>query len=172
MPRPLAAGCPTTGPPSTRCRPSSTDKAKEVFARFGVLSERELAARTEILWERYVKVQNIEALCALDIAKTMILPATVTYLGRLGAAGSSRGVAHVAEVVAGLADQLVDAIHALEHAQHGAHEAGSVQEEARAFCDDVIPAQNALRAVADELETLVADDLWPLPKYRELLFQY
>ncbi len=150
----------------------STDKAKEVFARFAVLSERELAARTEILWERYVKVQNIEALCALDIAKTMILPATVTYLGRLGAAGSSRGVAHVAEVVAGLADQLVDAIHALEHAQHGAHEAGSVQEEARAYCDDVIPAQNALRVVADELETLVADDLWPLPKYRELLFQY
>ena len=149
-----------------------TDKAKEVFARFGVLSERELAARTEILWERYVKVQNIEASCALDIAKTMILPATVTYLGRLGAAGSSRGVAHVTEVVAGLADQLVDAIHALEHAQHSAHEAGSVQEEARAFCDDVIPAQNALREVADELETLVADDLWPLPKYRELLFQY
>ena len=53
-----------------------------------------------------------------------------------------------------------------------AHEAGSVHEEARAFCDDVIPAQNALREVADELETLVADDLWPLPKYRELLFQY
>jgi glutamine synthetase len=149
-----------------------TDKAKEVFSKFGVLTERELAARTEILWERYVKVQNIEASCALDIAKTMILPATVTYLGRLGAAGSSRGVAHVTEVVAGLADQLVDAIHALEHAQHSAHEAGSVHEEARAFCDDVIPAQNALRDVADELETLVADDLWPLPKYRELLFQY
>jgi glutamine synthetase len=47
-----------------------------------------------------------------------------------------------------------------------------VQAEARAFCDKVIPAQNALRDVADELETLVADDLWPLPKYRELLFQY
>ena len=66
----------------------------------------------------------------------------------------------------------MDAIHALEHAQHAAHEAGSVQDEARAFCDDVIPAQNALRELADELETLVADDLWPLPKYRELLFQY
>ena len=64
------------------------------------------------------------------------------------------------------------AIDTLEHAQHAAHEAGSVQAEARAFCDKVIPAQEALRAVADELETLVADDLWPLPKYRELLFQY
>jgi glutamine synthetase len=52
------------------------------------------------------------------------------------------------------------------------HEAGSVEEEAGAFCREVIPAQNALREVADKLEALVADDLWPLPKYRELLFQY
>jgi glutamine synthetase len=78
----------------------------------------------------------------------------------------------VAKRVAALADQLVDAIHALEHAQHAAHEAESVQAEARAFVDEVIPAQDALRATADELETLVADELWPLPKYRELLFQY
>ena len=47
-----------------------------------------------------------------------------------------------------------------------------MQAEARVFVDQVIPAQDALREVADELETLVADDLWPLPKYRELLFQY
>ena len=76
------------------------------------------------------------------------------------------------ERVAGLADALVDAVETLEHAQHEAHEAGSVQEEARAFVDVVIPAQNALRVIVDELETLVADDLWPMPKYRELLFQY
>ncbi len=115
---------------------------------------------------------NIEASCALDIAWTMILPATAQYLGQLAAAPSSRGINAVCEQVSGLADSLVDAIDALEHAQHAAHEAGSVQAEARAFCDEVIPAQNALRDVADELETLVADDLWPLPKYRELLFQY
>jgi glutamine synthetase len=47
-----------------------------------------------------------------------------------------------------------------------------VPGEARAFVDTVIPAQEALREVVDELETVVADDLWPLPKYRELLFQY
>ena len=47
-----------------------------------------------------------------------------------------------------------------------------MEAEARAFVEDVIPAQVALRAVADELETVVSDDLWPLPKYRELLFQY
>ena len=74
--------------------------------------------------------------------------------------------------VSALADQLVDQIEHLRHAQHEAHEAGSVEEEARVFVETVIPAQNELREVADELETLVADDLWPLPKYRELLFQY
>ncbi|HEY1167613.1 MAG TPA: glutamine synthetase III [Candidatus Limnocylindrales bacterium] len=150
----------------------ATEKAKKVFSRFGILSERELAARVEIIWERYVKVSNIEANCALDMAKTMILPAAVKYLGELSAAGQSKGVAQVAEKVAALADQLVDAIHSLEHAQLTAHEAGSVHAEAKAFKDQVIPAQNDLRAVADDLETLVSDELWPLPKYRELLFQY
>jgi len=150
----------------------ATEKAKKVFSRFGILFERELAARVEIIWERYVKVSNIEANCALDMAKTMILPAAVKYLGELSAAGQSKGVAQVAEKVAALADQLVDAIHSLEHAQLTAHEAGSVHAEAKAFKDQVIPAQNDLRAVADDLETLVSDELWPLPKYRELLFQY
>jgi glutamine synthetase len=150
----------------------ATPEAKAVFTKFGVLSERELEARVDIFWEKYVKVQSIEASCALDIAKTMILPATAAYLGQLASAGYSRGVKSVADKVASLADGLVDAIHSLEHAQHHAHEAGSVQAEARAFVDEVIPAQNALRAVADELETMVADELWPLPKYRELLFQY
>ena len=150
----------------------TTAKAKKVFSKFGVLSERELASRVEILWERYVKVQNIEANCALDIASTMILPATAAYLGLLAGASSSRGVATVSQRVSDLADSLVDAIAALERAQHHAHEAGSVQAEAKAFSTSVIPAQAALRDVVDALETLVADDLWPLPKYRELLFQY
>ena len=150
----------------------TTAKAKELFSKFGVLSERELAARVEINWERYVKVQNIEANCALDMARTLILPAAVRYLGELGGASASKGVTAVSDKVAALTDGLVDAIHALEAAQHAAHKAGSLHAEATAFCNTVIPAQNAVRAVADELETLVADDLWPLPKYRELLFQY
>jgi glutamine synthetase len=152
----------------------TTDKAKTLFSSFGVLSERELNSRVGIYWERYVKVGSIEASCALDIAKTMILPAAARYLGELsgGASSGSRGIASVAEKVASLADGLVDGIHALEHALHEAHDAGSVEAEARVYVDVVIPAQGVLREVADELETLVADELWPLPKYRELLFQY
>jgi glutamine synthetase len=150
----------------------TTDKAKALFADFGVLSERELASRVEISWERYVKIQDIEANCAADIARTMILPAAVRYLGQLGQAPSSRGATAVCERISALTDSLVDGIDALQHSQHKAHEAGSVPAEARAFVDAVIPAQESLRGVVDELETLVADDLWPLPKYRELLFQY
>ena len=149
-----------------------TPKAKRLFSSFGVLSERELVARAEIAWEHYVKVSNIEASCALDIARTLILPAAVRYLGELGSAGGSKGVAAVSGRVGGLVDGLVAAIDALEHAQHAAHDAGSVHAEARAFAHHVIPAQAALREVADELETVVSDELWPLPKYRELLFQY
>jgi glutamine synthetase len=150
----------------------TTPKARALFSKFGVLSERELAARVGIYWERYVKVQNIEANCALDMARTMILPAAARYLGELESASRSKGAAAIADKVATLTDGLVDAIDALEAAQHAAHKAGSVEKEAAAFRDRVIPAQNDLRAVADELETLVSDELWPLPKYRELLFQY
>ncbi len=150
-----------------------TEKAKKLFSKLGVLSERELAARAEINWERYVKVQNIEANTALEMAKTMILPATAKYLAEISAAASvSKGVKQVSDKVAALADKLVDSIHALEKAHHAAHEAGSLHAEAKTYKEKVIPAQEALRDVADELETLVSDELWPLPKYRELLFQY
>jgi len=150
----------------------TTKTAKELFSSFGVLSERELASRVEINWERYVKIVDIEASCAIDIATTMILPAAARYLGELNQAPSSKGINAICQKVSGLADSLVDAVDALHGAQHEAHEAGSVRAEATAFATAVIPAQARLREVVDELETLVADDLWPLPKYRELLFQY
>jgi glutamine synthetase len=151
----------------------TTEKAKGLFTRFGVLTERELEARADIAWERYVKVGTIEASAALDIAKTMIVPAVAAYLGRLnGGTASSRGLGRICQEVSELADRLVDRIEDLEHAQHALHEAGSTRAEARAVVQTVIPAQAALREVVDQLEGYVADDLWPLPKYRELLFQY
>ncbi len=150
----------------------TTKSAKKLFSGFEVLSERELASRVEISWERYVRVQDIEASCAVDIATTMILPAVASYLGRLGGAPSSRGINTVCERITMLADSLVDATAVLRDAQRDARDAGSTHAEAKAFARSVVPAQEALRTVVDELETLVADDLWPLPKYRELLFQY
>jgi len=150
-----------------------TPKAKALFSKFGVLSERELTARAEIAWERYVKVSDIEASCALDMARTMILPAAVRYLGQLYAvSGASKAAAELCSGVAELIDGFSEAIDHLDRAQHAAHTEGDVHDEARTFVERVIPAQNEMRKLADELETVVADDLWPMPKYRELLFQY
>jgi glutamine synthetase len=149
-----------------------TEKAKKIFAQFGVLSERELESRYEIAWERYVKVQNIEANATVEIARTLLVPAAVKYLGELGAASKSKGASKLADKIAGLVDSLVENIDALEKAQHAAHAAGSLHAEAKAFKEKVIPAQDLVREAADALETLVSDELWPLPKYRELLFQY
>jgi glutamine synthetase len=149
-----------------------TEKAKRIFAQFGVLSERELESRLDIAWERYVKVQNIEANATTEIARTMLVPAAVAYLGQLGAAAKSKGANRLADRIVGLVDSLVENIDALEKARHAAHAAGSVHAEAKAFKEKVIPAQDLVRDVADELETLVSDELWPLPKYRELLFQF
>ena len=149
-----------------------TEEAKRIFAQFGVLSERELESRLDIAWERYVKVQNIEANATIEIARTMLVPAAVAYLGQLGAAAKSKGANKLADRIAGLVDSLMEKIDALEKAQHAAHAAGSVHAEAKAFKERVIPAQDLVRDAADELETLVSDELWPLPKYRELLFQF
>ena len=151
----------------------STAKAKTLLAGFGVLTERELAARAEIAWDRYVKVSNIEASCALDMARTMILPAALRYLGQVYAvSGASKSAAALTSHIGALIDELSAAIEDLEHAQHSAYTEGDIRDEARAFVERVIPAQNEMRRLADELETIVADDLWPMPKYRELLFQY
>ena len=115
-----------------------------------MLTERELLARAEINWERYVKVGTIRPETALDIAKTMIVPAVAEYLGRLTAGtSSSRGMAKICEEVSEMADVLVDRIEALEHAQHAIHDAGSIEAEARTIVDQVIPAQNALREIGD-----------------------
>ena len=150
-----------------------TEKASKLFEALGVLTSRELAARAEINWERYVKVQNIEANLTVEIAKTLILPAAAAYIGELSvAAAVSKGAQKVTEKVGALIDALVETTEALETAQEKAHNAGSLHSEAKTFKDVVIPAQDAVRAVADELETIVSDELWPLPKYRELLFQY
>jgi glutamine synthetase len=119
-----------------------------------------------------VKVQNIEASATVEIARTLLVPAAVRYLGDLGAASKSKGASKLADRIAGLVDSLVENIDALEKAQHAAHAAGSLHAEAKAFKEKVIPAQDLVRDAADALETLVSDELWPLPKYRELLFQY
>jgi glutamine synthetase len=132
---------------------------------YNVLTERELESRFEVFVEQYSTNANIEAETAASIARTMLLPAAVRHLNELRAADHSGLVAESE----GLVDEFYEAIIALEKANIG-HPAEEGLELAKYMRDTVIPAMEAVRAVADKLERIVADDLWPLPKYSEMLF--
>ena len=138
----------------------------EVFARDSVLSERELHSRFDVMTEQYVIRANIEAETAASIARTMLLPAAVRHLDSLRAADVESLVTECTELV----DAFARAILALEEA-NATHEGdeGSI-EHARYMRDTVLVAMEDVRGVADRLERIVADDLWPLPKYSEMLF--
>ena len=135
------------------------------FERYKVLSERELESRFEVMVEQYTTRLNIEAETAASIARTMLLPAAVRHLGDLKAGGHDALVAETQELVG----EFYDAILALEKANED-HPAEEGLELARWMRDNVVPAMDAARDVADRLERIVADDLWPLPKYSEMLF--
>ena len=114
----------------------------------------------------------------LQMARRQILPATVTYAGQLADAVnaiSAAGMTGTAERsllkrILDLNAQLYDAIEALEKTLKAVGEEEEVREAALSCRDRVLPAMNALRAVADELEALTDDELWPLPTYGEMLF--
>lgn len=135
------------------------------FENYNVLTERELESRFEVFVEQYATKLNIEAETAASMARTMILPAAVRHLTELKASG----VAALAGEVEPLVEELFSKITALEKANdHDGPEGGL--KHAKYMRDVVIPAMNDVRAVADRLERIVADDLWPLPKYSEMLF--
>jgi len=151
----------------------------ELFEKHKVVSELEYEARVEVAWERYVKVLNIEATATSDIARTQVLPAVLTYQGRVAASLRDTKLAGVSvppaqkallqRVVKGAVD-LSNALDALDKALDKAN-AAETKKQGEAFRDIVIPAMSKVRVVADDLEGVVEDDLWPLPKYREMLFQ-
>ncbi len=137
----------------------------EAFGSYGVLSERELESRFEVFAEQYVIKINIEAETAGDIARTMILPAALRHRAVIDAAGATG----LAGEVDGLIGELADGIKALEEAN--AYPDGVEGLELATYVRDTqIPAMERVREVADRLERLVSDDLWPLPKYSEILF--
>src|SRR3954471_22263584 len=135
------------------------------FERYEVLSERELESRFEVFLEQYATNLNIEAETAASMARTMLLPAAVRHLAELRAAGHEGLITETD----GLVGEFVTVIQGLEEA-NAHHPADEGLEHAKWMRDNVIPAMDAVRDVADRLERIVADDLWPLPKYSEMLF--
>ena len=144
-----------------------SDDTETVFSNYGVLSQRELESRYEVMLEQYVMTLNIEAETASSMAKTMLLPAAARYKTLL----LSAELGDLAGQTDALISQLVTKIKALETANLSENQPqGDIQKAAEYTRDTVIPAMNAVREVGDKLEAVVADDLWPLPKYSEILF--
>lgn len=159
--------------------PCLTDKKSvELFTKFGVYSEVELHARQEINYENYSKIINIEALTTSDMAKTEILPAVMKYakdICDMAASKKAVGVDPAVEVaiankVNTLTVSLNEKIDVLNAAIVKAQGISDIPEQAKVYCDEVFVAMQSLRAVADELETIVGEEYWPFPTYDELLF--
>lgn len=150
----------------------------ELFKKFGVYSEVELHAREEILLENYSKVINIEALTAADMAKTEILPAVMKFSKDIcDIAASKKALGIEPTVETELAKKLNDLTAALSEkaaklsdAVVKAQAVEGEEKKARFYHDEVFGLMQSLRAVADELETIVGEKYWPYPTYDELLF--
>jgi glutamine synthetase len=150
-------------------------EAIEVFERYGVFNERELHSRYEVRLEQYALTIAVEAKLALELGTTVILPAAVRYqtelaqnVGALKAAGIDADTTLLQSVSAPIAE-LTAALATLKAALSD-HSAESALDEATHAQKALLPAMEAVRAAADTLESVVADDLWPLPTYQEMLY--
>jgi glutamine synthetase len=146
----------------------------ELFERYGVFNERELHSRYEVRLEQYALTIGVEAKLALEIGSTVVLPAAMRYQTELAqnvatmkAAGFPAEMSLLGQVSAPIAD-LTAALAGLKAAL-ATHVEGSFAEAMHAR-DGLLPAMDAVRAASDTLEGIVADDLWPLPTYQEMLF--
>jgi len=146
----------------------------KLFTTYGVFSEAELKSREEIYLEQYVKTLQTEANLVVRMAKTIIFPAAMRYQSELAAACANlKAIGHDYKmdtlecVTAKLRDLQTKTAELEKIMEHSAE--GSLAE-AKHMCCTVLPAMNEVRAVADALEAVVADDLWSLPSYQEMLF--
>ncbi len=146
----------------------------KLFTTYGVFSEAELKSREEIYLEQYVKTLQTEANLVVRMAKTIIFPAAMRYQSELAAACANlKAIGHdykmdTLECVTAKLRDLQTKTAELEKIME--HSADGALAEAKHMCCTVLPAMNEVRAVADALEAVVADDLWSLPSYQEMLF--
>jgi glutamine synthetase len=147
----------------------------QLFDKYEVLTPRELHSRYEIYVEQYNKSVAVEAKLVAKMAKTQIRPAAVRYVTELAAglaAAKAAGLpadSKLATDVTSLVAELDKGVAELESAA-GHEGSGGAYAEAKHLRDKVLPAMLSVRKAADSLEALVADDLWPLPTYQEMLF--
>ena len=141
------------------------DTTVAAFEKYEVLSHRELDSRYEVWLEQYIIRANIEAETGAMIAKTMLLPAALRQVALVEAAGMDELAAEARSLTA----SFVEAIGELEAAN--AYPDGVEGLDLAIYArDSQLTALDRVRELGDQLEKIVADDLWPLPKYSEILF--
>jgi glutamine synthetase len=149
----------------------------DLLSKYKVYSEKELASRFVILSESYVKTVNIEGNLTAFMAKTLILPAVLRYQGQVAGSVNASKAAGVdvsatfeeLKILSATINDLEKGIIKLDKVLNH-HAEGDVYAHAKYARDAVLPAMLEVRKAADKLESMVADDLWPLPTYREMLF--
>jgi glutamine synthetase len=164
-------------------------EVKELFKKYEVLQEDELFSRYNVQLESYCKTVNIESLLTANIARTIILPAALEYQLKLAqtiattkaaVSGLNLGeqenlLKHVCDKVSFLQVE-IDKLEALilegKKDDNGDHGEGDLLRKAKFYQERIIPAMDSVREGADKLETIVDDALWPLPKFREMLYIY
>ncbi|MFA5423915.1 MAG: glutamine synthetase III [Phycisphaerae bacterium] len=154
------------------------DENVRLFEKHCVLTKAELKARTEILLQAYSMQINIEARTMLNIARRLLIPAALKFARNVSdtavsvknAGGNSKLQVSILNKVCDLTQSMQDAVDRLEKEADVACEIADASEQAFAYRKKVVPAMQALRAPADELETIVDATIWPLPSYAEMLF--
>ena len=147
---------------------------------FGVLTKVEMESRYEVEMEHYSKIINIEALTMLEMARKQLLPAVNAYMSEVANTAASklavsenlsiRSETKALTRLSADADAMSDAVDELQAAVDAAKALSDESAKAVAFHDDVLPKMDALRAAADDAETICGEDYWPLPSYSKMLY--
>ena len=151
-----------------------------LMEEFGVLTKVEMESRYEVEMEHYSKIINIEALTMLEMARKQLLPAVNSYMNELANTAASklavsenisvRSETKTLTKLSADADAMSDAVDTLQDAVDASKALPTEAEKAVAFHDNVLPAMDALRAAADDAETICGEDYWPLPSYSKMLY--
>ena len=152
----------------------------QLMEDFGVLTKVEMESRYEVEMEHYSKIINIEALTMLEMARKQLLPAINAYMSEVANTAASklavseaisvRSETKTLQKLSADADTMSDTIDTLQAAVDAAKALEDESKKAVSFHDDVLPAMDALRAVADDAETICGEDYWPLPSYSKMLY--
>ena len=157
----------------------ASPKAIKLFSAYKVLAPKEVRSRHEIYVEQYAKQINIEALTALDMVRTLYIPAVINYISDLAASvcvvSDAGGSAAVQKALLDKATALLESAHAkidcLDSALEKARAISNLKKQAVCYRDEVLLRMNKLRADIDALEMLVPRSQWPVPTYADMLFK-